>query len=87
MTGGNDPDTSWQNTNFGLLWGKQFERGDIMVAYEYSKHDRPTLDEFWFSADADHRAIGGRDARTSNCPWPRVNFGGSNYGGPNRRDF
>ena len=82
-TVGTDPDTTWQNRNVALLWGNTFDRGEVMLAYEYSKLDRPTQEEFWFSADADHSDIpGGSDSRTSNCPWVRVNFGGDTYSGP-----
>jgi iron complex outermembrane recepter protein len=83
MTEGIDPATSWANRNIGLLWGHQFDRGEAMVAYEYTKADRPTLDEFWFTADADHRPVGGTDLRTQNCEYPRLRYGNTNYAGPN----
>lgn len=78
-----DPNTSWENTNIAALWGKQFDRGHAMLAYEYSEALRPTRGEFPLSADADHTRIGQRDERTQNCEPPRVNFGGVNYAGPN----
>lgn len=78
-----DPDTSWENTNFGAIWGKRFDRGNVMMSYEYSEHIRPRNNEFPLSADADHRPYGYDDERTQNCPEPRVNFGGVNYSGPN----
>lgn len=81
-TRGEDPDTSWQNTNLSGIWGKQFNRGGVMLAYEYSDFTRPSLDEFKLSADADHRPYGYDDERTQNCPDPRVNFNGQNYAGP-----
>ena len=78
-----DPDTSWENTNLGAIWGKRYDRGNVMVAYEYSEHIRPTLSEFPLSADADHRPLGYSDWRTQNCEFPRVNFNRVNYAGPN----
>ncbi len=82
-TEGIDPDSSWLNRNIGALWGHRFERGEVMVSYEYSKGDRPTLDEYPFTATANHTARGGTDLRTQNCPNPILRFRTTNYAGPN----
>lgn len=83
MTQGTDPDTSWANRNIAALWGHQFDRGEMMVAYEYSKHDRPTQSEFHFTAEANQTARGGTDQRGTNCEYPVVRYGTTNYSGPN----
>ncbi len=83
VTEGVDPATTWGNRNIGALWGKQFSRGEIMAAYEYSKHDRPTNSEFPFTADADQTARGGTDQRGTNCEYPVVRYGTTNYSGQN----
>ncbi len=53
-----DPDTSYENINAGLLWGKTFDRGEVMVAYEHAEHTAALQGDFPFIANADHRAIG-----------------------------
>ncbi len=85
MTEGIDPKTTWANRNIGALWGKQFDRGEMMVAYEYSKHDRPTQSEFEFTANGDQRSRGGTDQRQTNqnCEYPQVTYGTASYRGPN----
>jgi iron complex outermembrane receptor protein len=82
FTEGIDPSTSWSNRNIGALWGHQFDRGEVMVAYEFSKHVRPLVSEFPFTADANHTALGGTDTRTTNCEYPIVRYGTTNYSGP-----
>ena len=84
LTEGTDRSTSWANRNIGALWGKTFGSGEVMVAYEYSKEQRPSLSEYDFTANADHTALGGSDLRSTNCEYPIVRFGTTNYAGPNR---
>lgn len=83
MTEGIDPNTSWGNRNVGALWGHRFDRGEVMVAYEYSKHDRPLAGEYPFTADANHTAQGGSDLRSTSCEYAVLRFGTTTYSGPN----
>lgn len=83
MTEGIDPETSWSNRNIGAIWGHNFDRGEVMVAYEYSKANRPRVEEYPFTADADHTAQGGTDLRSTSCEYAVVRFGNTSYSGPN----
>lgn len=83
MTEGIDPKTTWSNRNVGALWGHKFDRGEVMVAYEYSKADRPKVQEFPFIAEANHTSFGGIDQRSTNCEYSTVRFRTTTYYGPN----
>jgi iron complex outermembrane receptor protein len=77
-----DPSTSYENRNLGLLWGKTFSRGSVMVAYEGYKHTAALLGEFPFIADADRRPLGGTERRATICAEPRIAIGATTYSGP-----
>jgi iron complex outermembrane receptor protein len=77
-----DPDTSFENRNIGLLWGKTFARGEVMVAYEHAEHTAALQGEIPWVNDADRRPLGGGDRRPTICNEPRIAVGGVTYSGP-----
>ncbi len=77
-----DPDSSYESNNIGLLWGKTFSSGEVMIAYEHAEHTAALQGEFPFIAEADHRPLGGQDRRTNTCNEPRIAIGATTYSGP-----
>jgi iron complex outermembrane receptor protein len=69
-----DGETRYEKKNFGVLGGKTWDGGGIMLAYEYSSNLSPLTSEIPFIAlNGDQRSRGGRDTRgVTNCLTPTI---------------
>jgi iron complex outermembrane receptor protein len=72
--------SKYQKRDFAAIWGKTWESGGVMVAYEYSDNHSPTQGDLGIVLD--QRFRGGRDLRTTSCPDPNITVGGKTYGYP-----
>ncbi|OJU08232.1 MAG: hypothetical protein BGN86_11505, partial [Caulobacterales bacterium 68-7] len=65
-------DTRYQKRNAAILYGKTWDGGGLMAAYEYSDNKSPWNTEIPFLAlGGDQTSRGGRDLRGNNCLTPR----------------
>jgi iron complex outermembrane recepter protein len=65
----------------GAAWGKVWERGQLMLAYERVERDNLSGDDRSFFA-ADQRPSGGRDYRTTRCEPGTLVIGSTTYAIP-----
>ena len=65
----------------GVAFGKKFDRGQVMIAYEHvEKSNLSGSDRSFFTSD--QRASGGADYRTTRCAPGTITAGGVNYAIP-----
>jgi len=66
-----DGETRYEKRNFGIVGGKTWDGGGVMLAYEYSSNKSPLNSEIpYLALGGDQRSRGGRDLRGTTCLTP-----------------
>jgi iron complex outermembrane receptor protein len=66
-----DGETSYEKRDFGIIGGKTWSGGGLLLAYEYSSNKSPLNTEIPFLAlGSDQTSRGGRDSRGTTCLTP-----------------
>ncbi len=78
---GSDSEGDFHEWNAGLAWGKVFDRGQVMLAYEHAfRSNLSGADRDFFTSD--QTARGGPDYRTTQCSPGTLTYGGQTYALP-----
>jgi iron complex outermembrane receptor protein len=78
---GSDSEGDFSEWNAGLAFGKVFDRGQVMVAYEHAfRSNLSGADRTFFTSD--QRSFGGKDYRTTQCSPGTLSYGGNTYALP-----
>ena len=68
-----DNETRYERKNFGIIGGKTWDGGGVMLAYEYSGSKSPLQTEIpYLALGGDQRSRGGRDLRGTTCLNPTL---------------
>jgi iron complex outermembrane receptor protein len=78
---GSDSDGEFSEWNAGFAWGKVFDRGQAMLAYEHAfRSNLSGSDRSFFTSD--QTEFGGPDYRTMQCSPGTLSYGGQTYALP-----
>jgi iron complex outermembrane receptor protein len=78
---GSDTEGDFNEWNAGLAWGKVFDRGQVMLAYEHAfRSNLAGADRTFFASD--QTARGGADYRTTQCSPGTLTYQGRSYALP-----